>query len=112
VRKQTLIEALLPGVVKAVFLRKVYLGAEEIAELSGCQQLRTWTIGDDAPVFHHQDAIDLGDDVGDVVSDEQDASSLLSEASQEVPEVCLGGEVEGVGGLVKQEHLGLSCRSA
>ena len=91
--------------LEAVALGKTDLGAEEIAEALLGEELGARTVCDDAAVLHHQDAVDLGDDVGDMVGDEQDASSLLSEATQEIAEVGLGGEVECVGWLVEKKHL-------
>ena len=78
---------------------------KEGAEGGGGEQGGFGAVGVDTSVFHHDDAVDLGDDVGDVVGDEDDACSLLCEAAEEVAEVLLGTEVEGVGGLVEEEHL-------
>lgn len=69
----------LPGVEVPCSLREVYVGLEEIAESGSVEQVGLWTIGGDASVLHHEDAVDLRDDIGDVVGDEQDASSLLGE---------------------------------
>ena len=91
--------------VEAVLLREIDLGVEEVAETGGGEKLRFRAIGDDAAVFHHEDAIDLGDNVGDVVGDEQDASSLLRKAAEEMAKLVLRGEIKGVGGLVEEEHL-------
>jgi len=85
---------------------EVDIGFEEVAEAGGSEELGLGAVGYDAAVFHHEDAVDLGGDVGDVVGDEEDAGSLLGEATEQVAEVGLGGEVEGVGGLVEEEHLG------
>ena len=40
------------------------------------------------------------------MGDEEDASSLLRETAEEVAQVGLRGEIEGVGWLVEEEHLG------
>jgi len=71
----------LPDVVKAVLLGEVDFGLEEVAEAGGGEEFRLGAVGYDAAVFHHQDAVDLGDDVGDVVGDEEDAGSLLGQAA-------------------------------
>jgi len=79
--------------------------AEEVAELFGCEEFPFGGVGEDAAFAHHDDAVDFGKDVGDVVGDEKDAGALLSYAAEGRAEFALGGEVEGVGGLVEQEHL-------
>ena len=58
------------------------------------------------PSFIKEDAVNLGWDVGDVMGDEEDASSLLRETAEEVAQVGLRGEIEGVGWLVEEEHRG------
>ena len=88
------------------------MGLKQIAESGSGQQVGFWTIGGDASVLHHQDAVDLGDDIGDVVGDEQDASSLLCEFAEQVAEISLSGQVEGVGGFVEEEHAGGGYQSA
>ena len=64
---------------------------EEVAETRRGEKLGLGAVGDDAAVFHHEDAVDLGRDVGDVVGDEEDASSLLRETAEEVTEIGLRG---------------------
>ena len=69
-------------------------------------------VGDDAAGAHHDDAGDLGQDVGEVMRHHHDASSLLGDQAQGFAEFALGGEVEGVRGLVEQEHAGLMDEGA
>ena len=66
----------------------------------------------DSAGLHQDDAVDLGNDVGDVVGDEEDSSSLAGEGAEEFAEVLLGGQVEGVGGFVEKEHAGGSYEGA
>ena len=92
--------------VEAFFFGEGYFGLEEGGELGGGEQGGFGAVGYDAAFFHHEDAVDLGDDVGDVVGDEDDAGSLLGEGAEEMAELALRVEVEGVGGLVEEEHGG------
>ncbi len=82
------------------------MGLKQVAESGSGQQVGFWTVGGDASVLHHEDAVDLGDDIGDVVGDEQDASSLLREFAEQVTQIGLGGQVEGIGGFVEEQHAG------
>ena len=91
--------------VKAIALGEADLGAEEVAEALLGEERGAWAVSDDSAALHHEDALDLGDDVGDVVGDEEDSGSLLSEAAQKIAEIGLGGEIEGVRGLVEEKHL-------
>ena len=92
--------------MEAVFLSQLNVSLEEVAETRRGEKLGLGAVGDDAASFHHEDAIDFGWDVGDVMGDEEDASSLLGETAEEVAQVGLRGEIEGIGGLVEEKHLG------
>ena len=81
-------------------------GLEEVAEGGGGEEGGFGAVGVDSAGLHQDDAVDLGDDVGDVVGDEEDSGSLAGEGAEELAEVLLGGEVEGVGGFVEEEHSG------
>src|SRR5271165_3914515 len=81
--------------------------AEKVAELFGRDELFLWAIGDDAAGAHHDDAGDLGQDVSKVMGHHDDSSSLPSDEAQGFAEFALSGKVEGVRGLVEQEHAGL-----
>lgn len=96
----------LPGVVEAVVGGQVDFGLKQVAEVRGGKEFGFGTVGVDAAGTHHEDAIDFGDDIGDVVRDKENAGSLLGELAKKVAEVALGGEVEGVGGFVEEEHSG------
>lgn len=102
----------LPGVVEAVFLCQVNLGLEEIAE--GClgQQIGFGTVADDATFAQQQNAIDLGNNVGDMMRDQQDAGSLLGQSTQQAAEFALCIQVECIRRLVEQKHLRRPDQSA
>lgn len=95
-----------PGVEEAVAFGEGDVGAEEAGEGWGGEKVALGPVGDDTAVAHEEDAVDLGDDVGGVMGDEEDGGSLPGKIAEEVAEVALGGEVEGVGGFVEEEHLG------
>ena len=67
--------------------------AEEVAEFFGGEQFPLGGVGEDAALAHHDDAFDLGKNVGDVVGDHEDAGALLSYAAESCAEFALGGEV-------------------
>jgi hypothetical protein len=70
--------------MEAILLSEMNFSFEEVAETWLGEKVDLGTVGDDAPGFHHEDAVDLGWDVGDVMSDEEDASSLLGETAKEI----------------------------
>ena len=67
---------------------------EEFAKRGGGEEVGLGTVGYDAAFVHHEDAVDFGEDVGDVVGDEEDSGSLLGQRTEEIAEVALGGEIE------------------
>lgn len=79
-------------------------GLEEVGEGGGGEEFGAGAVSDDTTFAHEEDAGDFGDDVGDVVGNEEDAGAALGERAEEAAELALSGEVEGVGGLVEQEH--------
>jgi len=80
--------------------------AEEGAEFFRGEQVALRAVGEDAAVFHHDDAVDFGEDVGEVMGDHEDADALAGDAAEGIAQLALGGEVEGVGGFVEEEHFG------
>ena len=90
----------------AVLLADVDFGAEEVGENGGGKEFLAWAVGDDAAFLHEDDALDFREDVAEVMGDEDEAGAFADEAAEAFAEVALGGEVEGVGGLVEQELLG------
>jgi hypothetical protein len=72
----------------------------------GGEELGAGAVGYDAALLHEDDAFDFGWDVVEVVGDQDQAGALSDEAAHAFAEVALGGEVEGVGGLVEQELAG------
>jgi len=80
--------------------------AEEGAEFFGGEQFLLRAVGEDAAVFHHDDAGYLRKNVGDVVGDHEDADAFAGDAAESVAELALGGEVESVGRFVEEKHFG------
>jgi hypothetical protein len=79
---------------------------EEIGEFVGGQERLLWAVGHDAAFAHEEDAVDLGDDVGEVMGDEEEGGSLLGQGAEKLVEVALSGKVEGVRGFVEEEGSG------
>ncbi len=67
------------GVEEAVAFGEFYGGAEEVGENRGGEKVAFGPVGGDAAVAHEEEAVDLGEDVGGVVGDEEDGSSLLGQ---------------------------------
>jgi len=91
-------------VEEAVAFGEIDGGAEEVGEGGGGEEVLLGAVGGDATALHEEEAIDLGNDVGGVVGDEEDRGSPPGELAEEIAKLSLGGEVEGVGGLIEQKH--------
>jgi len=96
----------------AVLLADADFGTEEIGEYGCGEEFVAWAVGDDAALLHEDDALDFGWDVVEVVGDEDESDAVCDEAAEAFAEVALGGEVEGVGGLVEEELLGAVDKGA
>jgi hypothetical protein len=96
----------------AVALSEGDFDTEEVVEFFGGDQFFSRAIGNDAAGAHHNDAGDLGQDVGEVVRHHNDSSSLLGDQAQGFAEFALGSDVKGVGRFVEQEHTGLMDEGA
>src|SRR5271154_4030072 len=69
----------LPAMQPAVFLPDSHLCAEQVREDGRGQQLCPWAVGDDAPLLHEDDALDLRRDVGGMAGDEDHGRALRNE---------------------------------
>ena len=78
-------------------------GVEELAEARFGEQFVARAVGDDAAVAHEDDALDFGQDVAEVMGDEDEAGAFGGEAAQGFAQLALGGEVERVGWLVEEQ---------
>lgn len=85
---------------------------EERAELLRTDQFAFRAVGEDAPIPHHDDAIDFLEDVGEVMRDHQDANTLLGDLAESFAQFALSGEVEGIGWLVEEQHFRLVDKGA
>ena len=61
---------------------------------------------DDAAGAHEDDPLNFRKDVAEMMGDEDQAGAFGGEAAEGIAEFALGGEVEGVGGLVEQQLAG------
>ena len=83
-----------------------YFCAEQVGQDWGGEEFGAGAVGYDAALLHEDDAFDFRWDVVEVVGDQDQAGALSDEAAHAFAEVALGGEVEGVAGLVEQELAG------
>ncbi len=65
------------------------------------------SIAEKSAAAEADNAVDFGDDIGQMMGDEEDAESGGGEFAGGVAEFGLGAEVEGVGGFVEDEGLGV-----
>ena len=93
----------LPAMEPFVVAADADTGVEELAEARLGEQLSARAVADDAAAAHEDDAIDLGQDVAEVMRDEDEAGAFGGEAAQGFAEFALRGEVERVGWLVEEE---------
>ncbi len=98
--------------VEAVVVSELDAGLEEVAKSWGGEEIGFGAVGDDAAIAHEEDTVDFREDVGDVMGDEENAGSLLGQRTEEIAEVALGGEIEGVGRFIEEEHAGGSHQCA
>src|ERR1700761_7172691 len=68
-------------------------GVEEIGEVGFCEEFFTRAIGQDAALLHEDNAVDFGEDIAEVVGDEDEPGAFLREAAHGVAELALGGQV-------------------
>ena len=76
---------------------------EELAEAGFGEELRARTVADDAAVAHENDAVNLGEDVAEMMRDHDQARAFAGKAAEGFAEFALRGEVERVGRLVEEE---------
>ena len=67
------------------------------------EELFAWAVGEDAALLHEDNAVDFGEDVSEVMRDEDEPGAFLREAAHGFAELALGGEIEGVGWLVEEK---------
>ena len=81
-------------------------GIEKFAELWRGEEFFAGTIADDATVAHQDHPFNLGQDVAQMMSDQDEAGAFRGQATQGVAQFALRGQVKGVGGLIEQQLAG------
>jgi hypothetical protein len=76
---------------------------EKIAEAWGGEQFGTRTVPYDTASTHEDDAIYLGENVAEVMGDQNQTGAFQCEAAQGVAEFALGSQVECVRRFVEQQ---------
>ena len=79
------------------------LRLEELAQAGFGEQVMARAVAGDAAIAHEDDALDLGQDIAEVVGDHDDAGAFAGEAAEGFAEFALRSEVERVGRLVEEE---------
>jgi len=101
-----------PQMEIAVAAGEIDARLEEAGESGGLKDFALGAVGQDFSGAHEDDALDFGNDVGDVMGDQDDANAGLGERSHGLAETVLRGDIEGVGGLVEDEGARLVDESA
>jgi hypothetical protein len=87
-------------------------GVEELGKTGCGEELLAGTVTYDAAGAHKNDALDLRQDVAEVMRDEHEAGAFSGEAPEGFSKLTLCGKVEGVGGLVEKQLAGAMDESA
>lgn len=91
---------------EAFVVLETHLDAEQALKRLGGEQAGLRTVSEDAAFAHEDHAIDFGKNVGEMVRDHENADALLRDAAQGLAQLALGCEIECVGWLVEEQHLG------
>ena len=91
----------------------VHLGgdAEQRGQPLRRQHLRFRPVGEHAPSLQHHDALDLGDDLADVVRHEHDPHAGVGERGHRAEQRGVRGDVERIARLVEQQRLADRARA-
>ena len=92
--------------VKAISFGKLYLHSKQLLQPVCGQHLGLRSIADNAARLHHDHALDFRQDIGEMMGNQQNSSSLLRQPAHGVPQLPLRGQIESVARLVEQENLG------
>src|SRR5262249_3989539 len=103
----TLILPVNPHVEVAVALFDGERRAKDIAEPIGCERLGFRAVAGDAAAPQEDDAIDLRNDLVDVVRDEENRRALLRDRANAFHDLMAGDEIEAARRLVEDEDLRL-----
>src|SRR5713226_3474919 len=91
--------------VVAVASRDVHANSEEAGDLFRLKQVFLASVGLNPSATHQDDAIDLGDDVGEVVSDQDDSNPRLGKRAHRFTKTMLRENIEAVARLVEHQRL-------
>lgn len=91
----------------AVVVAEADFGLEEVGQVGFGQDGGFGAVGEDASFAEQDDALDFGDDFGDVVRDQEDAQAGLHQFAHRFAQLQLRANVEGVAGLVEEERVRL-----
>lgn len=81
------------------------VGLEQVGQAGFGEDGGFGAVGEDASFAEQDDALDFGNDFGDVVRYQEDAQAGLSELAHGFAQLQLRANVEGVAGLVEEQRL-------
>src|SRR5208282_3501844 len=77
---------------------------EQLAQALGLQDFFLASVGHDPPVRHEHDSLDLGNDVGDFMSDENDSDSRAGQGAHRFSQAVLRQNIQRIAGFVEQQR--------
>lgn len=101
----------LPEVIITTPLGQLHFDSERLPQCGGVKDFALRPISHDAALANEDDAVDFGDDVGEMMGHKQDADSHALELPNCLGEFVLAEEAEAGGGFVGQRGAG-SAQSA
>ncbi|MNE32669.1 hypothetical protein D3C80_1262900 [compost metagenome] len=96
----------MPATVPAVLLRDVQFGLVKIGQRSAVEHLALGAVGDDAALVEQHHALDLRNDLVDVVGSDDHCVILTAEVSQQFQHAQARPHVQAIGGLIENQGLG------
>src|SRR5467141_284951 len=94
-----------PKMVVPVASRDVHANSKELRDLFGLEQVFLAPIRLNASAAHQDNAIDLRDDVGEMVSHEDDSNSRLGQRAHRFAKTVLRENVEAIARLIEHQRL-------
>ena len=96
-----------PKIVIAVALGQIQRQAEQLRELRGDQDLALGPVGDDAPVIDQHHAVDLRNQIGEMVRHHHQSDAGLRQLPEDEAQLVLGEEIQRRRRLIQNQCMGL-----
>jgi len=85
----------------------LHLEGEQRRHALRCEHLRLRSIGEHATLLQHHDALDLRDDLADVMRHEDDADPIARQRRHRAEQCRMRGNVERIARLVEEQRSGI-----